>query len=90
MNNAKEYEATKKENRMLREWIAVDDWLPELNVHCLVYFSGDERPHCLYRQQFSDRVEWVDDSERTSSLVDYIEPTHWMPLPEPPKEVNDE
>lgn len=31
-------------------------------------------------------VMWVDGWKYESGLVSYLEPTHWMPLPPPPKD----
>lgn len=64
------------------QWISVEDRLPEYAEDVLVYFSGDgiETPRVdktcrLYNMGFL--LEGV-----------YGKVTHWMPLPDPPKGVN--
>lgn len=67
------------------EWISVKDRLPSIGENVLVY---DERFIDISIGYISDflnyRKTWiVDCGESVSDTV-----THWMPLPEPPKEVN--
>ena len=58
----------------VKEWIPVDDRLPDKPMKCLVY---TKRGECggydisYYNQGF---------------YLQYANVTHWMPLPEPPKE----
>lgn len=58
-------------------WIPVTEQLPEQNVPCIVY-----------NKYYDSMVGWRVDGERFripgSRFPDH--PTHWMPLPEPPKE----
>lgn len=58
-------------------WIPVTERLPEENVPCIVY-----------NKYYGPMVGWRVDGERFripgSRFPDH--PTHWMPLPEPPKE----
>ena len=58
-------------------WIPVTDRLPELNAPCLVYNKSQPM-----------MVGWRVDDKRFripgSRFPDH--PTHWMPLPKPPKE----
>lgn len=60
-----------------RRWIPVTERLPELNAPCLVYNKAQPM-----------MVGWRIDDKRFripgSFLPDH--PTHWMPLPQPPKE----
>jgi hypothetical protein len=60
-----------------KRWIPVTERLPELNAPCLVYNKSQPM-----------MVGWRIDDKRFripgSFLPDH--PTHWMPLPEPPKE----
>lgn len=58
-------------------WIPVTEQLPEQNVPCIVY-----------NKYYGPMVGWRVDGKRFripgSHFPDH--PTHWMPLPEPPKE----
>jgi hypothetical protein len=64
----------------MSEWISVKDELPEPNeiylVHCPSW-SDDECAVCLF-----ENGKWYYDHD--SEINSYV--THWMPLPEPPKE----
>jgi len=61
------------------EWISVEDRLPEDGQSALAIEVGDDDPTVLY---MVDGV-WVE----PLSEVRWAWPvTHWMPLPEPPKE----
>ena len=132
MNNAEEYEATKKENRMLREevrglhsliddikdihigyvkrydiaqtevvylqkelakleaeviamryqmpqWIAVDDWLPEEGQSILGY---------IFAPAFYIEIDvfYFQDGVFGNKSAEGYDVTHWMPLPDAPKE----
>ena len=67
-------------------WISVKDRFPERDVDVLTYFRWgafkigrfDKDPDSLeYRWKFEDSNLYGDDMQDV---------THWMPLPEPPKE----
>ena len=61
-------------------WISVEERLPEVGVDVLV---TDGSNVCISRQ-----VRYVSPTERfTFWSRDDLDLTHWMPLPEPPKEV---
>ena len=80
----------------VQEWISVDDRLPERDKEVLLIVHGwEDRLYytgCLHRQE-SER-SWLTGIESKASDwkiwgFSYLrEPivTHWMPLPEPPKE----
>lgn len=64
-----------------QEWISVDDRLPEENVNCIVH----------YRHAYCDNDGYFaigfccHDGEKFQFDPAY-KVTHWMPLPQPPKE----
>ena len=60
------------------EWISVKDRLPDKQDLYLVYSSG------TYTVQWFNGYEWVIYSDEWAFEAHEI--THWMPLPEPPKE----
>ena len=63
----------------MSEWISVDDRLPEDYCMAIVFQDG------AMRMVFWDTSEWtLPDMPFGPSPMCY-EPTHWMPLPEPPK-----
>lgn len=61
------------------KWIPVTERLPEENAPCIVY-----------NKYYGPMVGWRVDGKRFripgSHFPDH--PTHWMPLPQPPKESN--
>ena len=62
-------------------WISVEDRLPEQIGYCLVYYCED------WNYNRINKIAWAffnsqDEFCLTNSKV---EPTHWMPLPNPPK-----
>lgn len=62
------------------EWISVKDILPEINQKHICYFEDGEQQVGERKKKgiwiIGNRFHW-----------DYKEqPTHWMPLPKPPKE----
>ena len=68
---------TLKENKM--EWISVKDRLPDKENEVLVFeFRGD------VSMAYISGYEWRNFESDFKMDSSYI--THWMPLPEPPKE----
>ena len=68
---------TLKENKM--EWISVKDRLPEKEDDVLAYeFRGD------VSIAYISGYEWR--NLESGYVMDASYVTHWMPLPEPPKE----
>lgn len=71
----------------MNEWISVKDRLPECGVNVLV---TDGIHQMVTWCEFVDGTfQWVD------NFIEYVNVrfkpvTHWMPLPEPPKEIDDE
>jgi hypothetical protein len=60
---------------MESQWISVDDRLPDVGVHVFVYPS--EPLPIRYMKKDGDDIVW---------FFDALPVTHWMPLPQPPKE----
>ena len=63
---------------MVGEWISVKDRLPEKNTQVLV-FSRGWYVVCWYAP-LNIAATWYDGDTRWTGV------THWMPLPDPPKE----
>lgn len=61
----------------MNEWIRVEDRLPESAGWYLVFYNGSEMQVAFFKGK-----KWPFDNH-------YHTITHWMPLPEPPKEVDD-
>ena len=66
-----------------RRWIPVTERLPEIGQKCLIanreiVVRGWLRPDGVWKTGVSSDELW--------SKFSLYQPTHWMPLPEPPKE----
>lgn len=59
-----------------RRWISVEERLPEPYIWVLVYAEK----HKVAFDAFYDGAQWKD------AVLNGLIVTHWMPLPEPPKE----
>lgn len=76
-------------NRNGLEWISVKERLPELEKEVLICDLNDERDERPYMDVWSleddedGGIVWAGKDGAWYSLDDA---THWMPLPEPPKE----
>ena len=80
----------------MREWISVKERLPELEQEVLVYAVGKESgfeddAHIAISMRYVFHIfTWDKGVEEWQAPWDYFnrnyEVTHWMPLPEPPKE----
>ena len=74
--------------RVVMEWISVNDRLPEEEGDYLTHWAGSSyRPNdiCYYNSKLSNQFDtsgWV----LLRAPTHEANPTHWMPLPEPPKE----
>ena len=76
----------------VQKWIPVSERLPESKVKILVYGGRIEIWHNGVKQPmpsiFAGYMRGLDEGWFTWESDDYIsDVTHWMPLPEPPKEV---
>jgi len=68
----------KDTNVLSNGWISVKDKLPEPPAQCLVYSAKASRPRGMETATYTE-LGWM-----TAAYFPGI--THWMPLPEPPKE----
>lgn len=59
-------------------WISVKDRMPEPPAQCLVYSDKARRPRGMETATYTN-LGWM-------TAAYFPEITHWMPLPEPPKE----
>lgn len=69
------------------EWISVEDKWPEYGQSILVVISGRTQTRVFFRDGSDCSKDWIepvndDDSHNT---ICWEKVTHWMPLPEPPK-----
>lgn len=66
----------------MSKWISVEDRLPDAGQTVLVWANGcvHMSVHRLHGNLFSSSYSGAQES----SSIGY-KPTHWMPLPEPPK-----
>jgi len=69
-----------EELQAAQEWIPVTERLPEYGGSYITAFSKGEVGHNLYMTFADGSGKWYQNSEDTGEV------THWMPLPEPPKE----
>ena len=81
--NFREYELETRiaELEQAQRWIPVSERLPEEYEEVLVIFTGFNFDGGLWKKM---RVCSIEDWEYIGN------PTHWMPLPEPPEDFNDE
>lgn len=70
----------------MTKWISVKERLPEIGKNVLIYFKSGEMAVAFVFDTDEDFVFWraVTDDGWTCDCG--AVPTHWMPLPEPPKE----
>jgi len=61
-------------------WIPVGERLPETGLRVLAFVQCQPHEHCQTVGAFMFNGDWVFDEH----YEDAGEPTHWMPLPEPP------
>lgn len=80
---------------MMNEWIAVSDRLPAVGEYTLMYEPPDDvaielgTPSVASLEYVGIRQRWPDGEMVPTWASDecmYAYATHWMPLPEPPKD----
>ena len=59
------------------EWVSVDERLPEESLNSVLGWDG-YRERCVFVQYY--KGEWILGNHES------VKVTHWMPLPQPPKE----
>lgn len=64
------------------EWISVKDKLPDLGEPVLIYSYPNIEIGCVDTDDTGENVWYL----QNVGLIDIGWYTHWMPLPEPPKE----
>ena len=75
------------------EWISVEDRMPPKETYVLVYCNSGENSCIAFAMNFGRYFVMTDDvgykNTEWKTPID-SEITHWMPMPEPPKENEDE
>lgn len=74
-----------------QQWVSVEDGLPELNKPVLVFeefYIMNELHHVIDRASFTGKYhengspQFAEDADEPG----YYYPSHWQPLPQPPKQ----
>jgi hypothetical protein len=65
-------------------WISVEEWLPEESGYTIVYCADGDRRHVTFAKYQKTQKRWDLTGARS-----YWSVLKWMPLPDPPKEVQD-
>lgn len=67
------------------KWISVKDRLPPWQGKKVLVVNGhgDVRIYALWKREYGNKWTWLDERGKFNHVNDI---THWMPLPEPPKE----
>lgn len=74
---------------MMPEWISVKERLPEIGKNVLVCFGNGDMAVAFLFDTDEDLTLWRAVTDEGWTCDCDAEPTNWMPLPEPPKEVQD-
>lgn len=68
----------------INQWISVEERLPEPDTPVLVCVPDYSDTHRVLIARYDDLWGWIGQWDGAISMRTQI--THWMPLPEPPKE----
>ena len=66
---------------MKSEWISVKDRMPEQFVTVIGLMKEGVMPFPMVRECYL-----IEDGFWFSAINEFVEVTHWMPMPEPPEE----
>lgn len=74
--------------KMVPKWISVEERLPEISDIVLVIANGKPRENITLHNAFLMASYWGEEGWIADGFEgwDALQVTHWMPLPEPPKE----
>jgi hypothetical protein len=84
----KEYASQETESAINGQWIDVKERLPEINIPVLIFTNTGVLSVCYLNKR---GVIWINCIHPQFAYdvrpenVNYIHPTHWMPLPNKPK-----
>lgn len=67
------------------KWISVKDRLPPHQAEKVLVINehGDVRVYALWKREYGNKWTWIDENGEDNHVNNI---THWMPLPEAPKE----
>ena len=74
-------EKEKESSVTVQEWISINDRLPEEKVNCIVHYK---HAYCDNDDYWAIGICFYDGEKFRIGLAYKV--THWMPLPQPPKE----
>ena len=71
----------------VQDWISVKDRLPDKDGTYLIRFANKSICNAEYENKFESFGYWLAIMwDENADWYPYVDVTHWMPLPEPPKE----
>jgi hypothetical protein len=68
------------------EWISVDDALPDYDTQVIIFDAGYIEFGYLTKSSISLKSLWIGISYEYGDNAVANNVTHWLPLPQPPKE----